>query len=127
MREKAEDAINQAIAENKGNPELIAKLNRQKDLLPNSYIQTFDSFCARVIREKGYCAADSDLADVFDPANIVLDETEKAILKNAAAKKAVKLMYDAAKDEQAKNEYSQANMRLREAEDEGRLMLAKRD
>ena len=99
MREKAEEAINQAIAENKGNPELIAKLNRQKDLLPNSYIQTFDSFCARVIREKGYCAADSNLADVFDPANIVLDETEKSILKNAAAKKAVKLMYDAAKDE----------------------------
>lgn len=99
MREKAESAINDAIAENKGNPELIAKLNRQKDLLPNSYIQTFDSFCARVIREKGYCAADSDLADVFDPANIVLDETEKSILKNAAAKKAVKLMYASAKDE----------------------------
>ena len=99
MREKAEDAINRAIAENSGNPELIAKLNRQKDLLPNSYIQTFDSFCARVVREKGYCAADSDLADVFDPANIVLDETEKKILKNAAAKKAVKLMYEAAMDE----------------------------
>ena len=35
MREKAEDAINQAIAENKGNTELIAKLSRQKDILPN--------------------------------------------------------------------------------------------
>lgn len=99
MREKAEDALNEAIAASKDDPELVARLNRQKDLLPNSYIQTFDSFCARVIREKGYCAADSDLADVFDPANIVLDETEKAILKNAAAKQAVRQMYEAAKGE----------------------------
>ena len=99
MREKAEDAINKAIAENRDNPDLVAKLNRQKDLLPNSYIQTFDSFCARVIREKGYCAADSSEADVFDPANIVLDEHEKTILKNAAAKQAVKQMYAEVKDE----------------------------
>ena len=99
MREKAEEELNKAIAANRNDPELVARLNRQKDLLPNSYIQTFDSFCARVVREKGYCAADSDQADVFDPANIVLDETEKAILKNAAVKKAVKQMYAAAKDE----------------------------
>ena len=99
MREKAEEELNKAIASSRNDPELVAKLSRQKDLLPNSYIQTFDSFCARVVREKGYCAADSDQADVFDPANIVLDETEKAILKNAAVKKAVKLMYAAAKDE----------------------------
>lgn len=93
MREKAESALNEAINENRDNPELVLKLNRQKELLPNSYIQTFDSFCSRVIREKGYCAADSKEADVFDPANIVLDEQEKLILKNAAAKQAVKLMY----------------------------------
>lgn len=125
MREKAEDAINQAIAENKGNPELIAKLNRQKDLLPNSYIQTFDSFCARVIREKGYCAADSDLADVFDPANIVLDETEKAILKNAAAKKAVKLMYDAAKDEN--DPFIKLSQRFGDGRTDGSLITAALD
>ena len=59
MREKAEEALNKAIADNRDNPGLVAKLGRQKDLLPNSYIQTFDSFCARVIREKGYCAAGS--------------------------------------------------------------------
>lgn len=93
MREKAESALNDAINENRDDPELVAKLNRQKELLPNSYIQTFDSFCSRVIREKGYCAADSKEADVFDPSNIVLDEQEKLILKNAAAKQAVKLMY----------------------------------
>lgn len=99
MREKAEEALNAAIAENKDKPELVAKLNRQKDLLPNSYIQTFDSFCARVIREKGYCAADSVQADVFDPANIVLDEHEKTILKNAAVKQAIKQMYETVKAE----------------------------
>ncbi|MCR4776782.1 MAG: UvrD-helicase domain-containing protein [Saccharofermentans sp.] len=99
MREKAEDAINKAISDNRDDPALVAKLTRQKDLLPNSYIQTFDSFCARVIREKGYCAADSEEADVFDPANIVLDEHEKTILKNAAAKQAVKQMYESVKDE----------------------------
>ena len=99
MRQKAEAELNKAIADNKNDPELVKKLNRQKDLLPNSYIQTFDSFCARVITEKGYCAADSDLADVFDPANVVLDDHEKAILKNAAVRKAVKQMYAAVKDE----------------------------
>ena len=99
MREKAEEALNKAIADNRDNPGLVAKLGRQKDLLPNSYIQTFDSFCARVIREKGYCAADSKEADVFDPANIVLDEHEKTILKNAAARQAVKQMYASVKDE----------------------------
>ena len=99
MREKAEDALNKAISDNSDDPELIARLSRQKDLLSNSYIQTFDSFCARVIREKGYCAADSEEADVFDPANIVLDEHEKTILKNAAAKQAVKQMYAAVKDD----------------------------
>ena len=99
MREKAEDELNKVIADNRDNPDLVAKLSRQKDLLPNSYIQTFDSFCARVIREKGYCAADSKEADVFDPANIVLDEHEKTILKNAAAKQAVKEMYASVKDE----------------------------
>lgn len=99
MREKAEDALNKAIADNRDNPDLVSKLARQKDLLPNSYIQTFDSFCARVIREKGYCAADSKEADVFDPANIVMDEHEKTILKNAAARQAVKQMYASVKDE----------------------------
>lgn len=99
MREKAEDALNKVISDNRDNPDLVAKLSRQKDLLPNSYIQTFDSFCARVIREKGYCAADSKEADVFDPANIVLDEHEKTILKNAAARQAVKEMYASVKDE----------------------------
>ena len=99
MREKAEAALNKAISDNRDNPELIDKLNRQKDLLPNSYIQTFDSFCARVIREKGYCAADSEEADVFDPANIVLDEHEKTILKNAAARQALKQMYAGVKDD----------------------------
>ncbi len=99
MREKAEDALNKVISDNRDNPDLVAKLSRQKDLLPNSYIQTFDSFCARVIREKGYCAADSKEADVFDPANIVLDEHEKTILKNAAARQAVKVMYASVKDE----------------------------
>ena len=99
MREKAEDELNKVIADNRDNSDLVAKLSRQKDLLPNSYIQTFDSFCARVIREKGYCAADSKEADVFDPANIVLDEHEKTILKNAAARQAVKEMYASVKDE----------------------------
>ena len=48
MREKAESALNEAINENRDNPDLVLKLNRQKELLPNSYIQTFDSFCSMV-------------------------------------------------------------------------------
>jgi ATP-dependent exoDNAse (exonuclease V) beta subunit len=94
MREKAESALDEAIAKNKDNPELVAKLARQKELLPNSYIQTFDAFCARVVKEKGYCAADSARADVFDPANIVLDGNELTLLKHSAARQAIRKMYE---------------------------------
>ena len=94
MREKAESALDEAIAKNRDNPELVAKLARQKELLPNSYIQTFDAFCARVVKEKGYCAADSARADVFDPANIVLDGNELTLLKHSAARQAIRKMYE---------------------------------
>ncbi|MBR5357757.1 MAG: UvrD-helicase domain-containing protein [Clostridiales bacterium] len=94
MREKAESALDEAIAENKADPDMVAKLARQKELLPNSYIQTFDAFCARVVKEKGYCAADSAKADVFDPANIVLDGNELTLLKHSAARQAIRAMYD---------------------------------
>ncbi len=99
MREKAESALDEAIAKNKDKPELVAKLARQKELLPNSYIQTFDAFCARVVKEKGYCAADSAKADVFDPANIVLDGNELTLLKHSAARQAIRKMYDEAGSE----------------------------
>ena len=93
MREKAESALDEAIAKNKDKPDLVARLARQKELLPNSYIQTFDAFCARVVKEKGYCAADSEKADVFDPANIVLDGNELELLKHSAAREAIRSMY----------------------------------
>jgi len=125
MREKAEDALNKAIADNRDNAELVAKLNKQKDLLPNSYIQTFDSFCARVIREKGYCAADSEEADVFDPANIVLDEHEKTILKNAAAKQAVKQMYAGVKDDN--DPFIKLTQRFGDGRSDGSLISAALD
>ncbi|MCR5615456.1 MAG: UvrD-helicase domain-containing protein [Saccharofermentans sp.] len=94
MREKAESALDEAIAKNKSDHALVAKLSRQKELLPNSYIQTFDAFCARVVKEKGYCAADSAKADVFDPANIILDGNELEILKHSAVRQAMRAMYD---------------------------------
>lgn len=125
MREKAEDALNKAIADSRDNPELVARLNKQKDLLPNSYIQTFDSFCARVIREKGYCAADSQEADVFDPANIVLDEHEKTILKNAAAKQAVKQMYAGVKDDN--DPFIKLTQRFGDGRSDGSLISAALD
>lgn len=99
MREKAESALDEAIAKNKDKPDLVARLARQKELLPNSYIQTFDAFCARVVKEKGYCAADSEKADVFDPANIVLDGNELELLKHSAARQAIGAMYAGAKSE----------------------------
>ena len=125
MREKAEDALNKAIVDSRDNPELVARLNKQKDLLPNSYIQTFDSFCARVIREKGYCAADSQEADVFDPANIVLDEHEKTILKNAAAKQAVKQMYAGVKDDN--DPFIKLTQRFGDGRSDGSLISAALD
>lgn len=125
MREKAEGALNDAIAKNRDNSELVSKLSRQKDLLPNSYIQTFDSFCARVIREKGYCAADSEEADVFDPANIVLDEHEKTILKNAAARQAVKQMYAEVKNEN--DPFIKLTQRFGDGRSDGSLITAALD
>ncbi len=100
MREKAESALDDAIAANKDNPDLVARLARQKELLPNSYIQTFDAFCARVVKEKGYCAADSDKADVFDPANIILDGNELTLLKHSAVRQAIQTLYDEAESEE---------------------------
>ena len=93
MREKAEIRLNEAIEKHKDNADLVAKLARQKELLPNSYIQTFDAFCARVVKEKGYCAADSAKADVFDPANVILDGNELTLLKHSAARQAIKALY----------------------------------
>ena len=78
-----------------------------------------------MIREKGYCAADSEEADVFDPANIVLDEHEKTILKNAAAKQAVKQMYAGVKDDN--DPFIKLTQRFGDGRSDGSLISAALD
>ena len=91
MLEKLEASLKKAAQEAKtrGDMEVARLLSAQIDLLPSCYIQTFDSFCARVIKEKGYCIADGDDAELFEPGNIVLDENIGALLQHAAADLAV--------------------------------------
>lgn len=51
MQKKIEEALREAIVNNQGD---IKYLKEQLDLLPSAYIQTIDSFCSRVLKEKGY-------------------------------------------------------------------------
>ncbi len=95
MEKKIEDAIrnrmNDALAN--GNRELFDRLSSQLDMLPNAYIQTIDSFCTRVIKEKGYLTAPEEGRDVFAPGNVILDESDLAIILRRAVELALTKMY----------------------------------
>ncbi|MCR4689397.1 MAG: UvrD-helicase domain-containing protein [Saccharofermentans sp.] len=91
MLEKIEASIKSAVAEakKKGDIELARAMTAQLDLLPSCYIQTFDSFCARVIKEKGYCIAGKEETELFEPGNIVLDENIKNLIRLDSAYQAI--------------------------------------
>ena len=95
MEKKIEDAIRSRMNEalSGGNRELYDSLSAQLDMLPNSYIQTIDSFCARVIREKGYLISPPEERDVFGSGNVILDENDLAIILKRAVDLALTKMY----------------------------------
>ena len=88
MCAKIESAISEKIRilrENGGDRELRTRLEDQLDKLPNAYIQTIDSFCSRVVKEKGYVLSGSGKDRLLEPGNVVLDGNElDLILKDAA-------------------------------------------
>ena len=85
--------INRAIKEKlktESDPQKKKMLKEQLNLLPSAYIQTIDSFCSRVIREKGSEAVGFDKETGLLPVS----ESEKAILLRYAAKTAVSSTYN---------------------------------
>ncbi|MCQ2527759.1 MAG: UvrD-helicase domain-containing protein [Saccharofermentans sp.] len=92
MKSKIEKKIKSTILQLKaegGREGDIKKLQEQLDLLPNAYIQTIDSFCSRVIKEKGYVIADSKEAELVEYGNSVLDENTLNILLFDAISQAI--------------------------------------
>ena len=91
MQEKIESSLKKAVSDAKarGDLETARHMSSQLDLLPNCYIQTFDSFCARVIKEKGYCIAGNEEAELFEPGNIILDENVIKLIQRDACDMAI--------------------------------------
>ncbi len=97
MKKKLEDGIKERISELKKDPSSrseIMYLQAQLDKLPSSYIQTLDSFCSRVIKEKGYVIADTREYKILDQGSVVLDENELDIILSEAAMAAVDECYE---------------------------------
>ncbi|MCQ2531275.1 MAG: UvrD-helicase domain-containing protein [Saccharofermentans sp.] len=97
MRKKIDSKLKEKIKELKlqgGSDEVVRRLQTQLDLLPNSYIQTIDSFCTRVIREKGYVIADSKEAELIESGNSILDENSLKIILNDAIMQALLDTYE---------------------------------
>lgn len=88
------DKLSKLTADNsQGDPETIARLKLQLDNLPNAYIQTLNSFCSRVIREKGYICEDREGKALLDPSAMVLDENELKLLLRQACEDAIRDSY----------------------------------
>ncbi|MCQ2533728.1 MAG: UvrD-helicase domain-containing protein [Clostridia bacterium] len=85
MRKKISSRLNGKLKELKDsdNPdfEQIRRLSIQIDKLPNAYIQTINSFCARVIKEKGYSYVDpEDDSELIEPGIPIIDDNTKQML-----------------------------------------------
>lgn len=95
MLGKIENSLTERLDQCKrsGDKDMAGLLSEQLDLLPNAYVQTFDSFCARCIREKGYTLADDSRNDIYDSGNIVLDGNELELLLDEAAKLSIEQSY----------------------------------
>lgn len=99
MQEKISKALKKAIKEN---PDLSEPLKKQLNLLPNAYIQTLNSFCSRVVREKGYELAIND--NSIEPNMVILGEQELQIMRKKAAQEAIDNKYlDILKNGEDKN------------------------
>ena len=101
MAEKIEEKLrslrNEAVAN--GDTDRASRLSSQIDLLPNAYIQTIDSFCSRVIKEKGYLIKVPEDMDVFAPGNVILDECNLVLILDQAVSLAVDEMFTQASGE----------------------------
>ena len=97
IEEELKGKINEA--RDRGDTDLAAMLGGQLDMLPNAYIQTIDSFCSRVLKEKGYLIKVPEDMDVFAPGNVILDECNLVLILQQAASLAVDEMFAEVKGE----------------------------
>ena len=91
MQKKIEDALKKELEEAE-DPVRRKHIREQQDKLANAYIQTFDSFCARVVTEKGYVLSDKERV-CFEPGFGILDEGELRLLRSRAASIAIENAY----------------------------------
>lgn len=96
MQVKIGDAIRAKLAEDIP-AEQRKILKEQLNLLPGSYIQTINSFCSRVIKEKGSELTENHL----EPGMILLGDAEQKMLLARAAKEAIDKTYLGFEDEKA--------------------------
>lgn len=92
MQKKIEDALKTEF-NNETDPDRREHLREQQDKLGNAYIQTFDSFCTRVITEKGYVLSAKERIP-FEPGFGILDEGELKLLRVRAAANAIENAYN---------------------------------
>lgn len=91
MKKKLEKSLRESISKSdKTDLDNIRNLERQLDLLPNSYIQTMSSFCTRVIREKGHSLKDKEMPE---PGLSVLSDSELMVLMKKSAQEAIDNAY----------------------------------
>lgn len=91
MKEKMAGALKKEISTNSNNLELVTYLKKQLDLIPNAYIQTLNSFCSRVVKEKGYELVAKENA--IEPSMSILGDQELKILLGKAAREAIDSKY----------------------------------
>ena len=101
MIRKIESRIGEKIreCETEGDRDTAMRLREQLDLLPNAYIQTIDSFCSRVLKEKGYLVSTPEDMDVFASGNVILDESNLELILRRASDLAIADMYMNEQDE----------------------------
>ncbi|MBP5654177.1 MAG: UvrD-helicase domain-containing protein [Clostridiales bacterium] len=92
MQRKIEEALRKEYNDSLSDNEAHKRFGEQLDKLSNAYIQTFDSFCTRVVSERGYVLAEKGI-DRFEPGFAVLDEGELKLLRSRAAADAVENAY----------------------------------
>lgn len=93
INERVRDKMTALMADGSSDPVTIARLKKQLDLLPNSYIQTFDAFCARVIKERSYVCADNDDVVSAESAVSVLEGAELDVMIPKAARTVIMNKY----------------------------------
>ncbi len=102
MRKKISKSLKERLNQYKQMPvkdvDTIRRLKNQLDKLPNAYIQTLNSFCARVIKEKGYVYTSPDTGEMLEPGIPILDENTLGIIRNDAISEALSYFYNAVSD-----------------------------